>query len=248
MNKINILIIEDLVEESDALTSVLLANEYNIVGIATTFADALKLFYSNDVDVVIIDIFLDGKPEGITFAEMISITPNAAKPFLFLTSSKDRQIFERAKLTKPYSFLMKPFNELEVLYAIELSIEKFYDQPNVFLSEEENTVFGKNYLFVKKKNTLKKVILNDIIYIEVEDRYCNIVTETEKYLINISLTKLLDLLDEKKFARTHRSFIVNIEMVEEINLHDNLLILKGNRKVNLSDNYKSFVNQFQFLK
>lgn len=248
MQKLNILIIEDTKNESDSLIAVLTENNYTIVGVATTFSNALQLFYEHEIDLVIIDIFLNGQPDGITFAETISITPNSAKPFVFLTSSKDRQIFERAKLTKPYSFLMKPFNELEILYAIEFAIEKFYNQTNVFLSEEENTVISKEYLFIKKKNILKKVMLNDIIFIEVDERYCNIVTETQQYLINISLTKLIELIDQKKFIRTHRSFIVNSEKIEEIILNDNLLILKGNHKVNLSDNYKSFINQFQLLK
>ena len=46
------------------------------------------------------------------------------------------QDFERAKLTKPFSFLLKPFNELEILYAIEMAIEKFYEQNNVFIKDE----------------------------------------------------------------------------------------------------------------
>jgi DNA-binding NarL/FixJ family response regulator len=62
------------------------------------------LFYANKVDVVIIDIFLNGSPDGIAFAETINVVPNASKPFVFLTSSNDRQIFERAKLTRPFSF------------------------------------------------------------------------------------------------------------------------------------------------
>ena len=115
MDNINVLIIEDTVTESDALVKVLTENNYNIVGIARTYQDALTMFYQNTIDIVVIDVFLDGKPDGITFAETINIVPNGVKPFVFLTSSKDRQIFERAKLTRPFSFLMKPFNELEIL-------------------------------------------------------------------------------------------------------------------------------------
>ena len=192
MDKINILLIEDTKSEEEALSSVLLENDYNIVGVATNYTEALTLFYQHKVDLVIIDVFLNGQPEGITFAETITITPNVAKPFVFLTSSKDRQIFERAKLTKPFSFLLKPFNELEILYAIEMAIEKFYDQTNVFLSEEQDTVIGNSHLFIKKKNALKKVALQDIIYIEVEERYCNIITSNENYLVALSLTKITE--------------------------------------------------------
>jgi two-component system LytT family response regulator len=247
MDNINVLIIEDSQEQSDALSKVLLANNYNIVGVAQNYTDALTLFYKNPIDIIVIDVFLDGKPDGITFAETINIVPNASKPFVFLTSSQDRQIFERAKLTRPFSFLMKPFNELEILYALEMAVEKFYDQTNVFLSENQDTVISNDYMFIKKKNALKKVSIKDILYIEVEDRYCNIVTEKEKFVILISLTKINELLDKNKFIRTHRNYIVNSDTIEEIILADNLVILKGNHKINLSDNYKDFVKKIKTL-
>ncbi|CAM4091363.1 LytTR family DNA-binding domain-containing protein [Flavobacterium sinopsychrotolerans] len=248
MDNINVLIIEDLPAESDALVKVLTENNYTIVGVATTYNEALSMFYKNAIDVVVIDVFLDGKPDGIAFAETISIIPNAIKPFVFLTSSKDRQIFERAKLTQPFSFLLKPFNELEILYAIEMAVEKFYAQTNVFLSEDQNTVITKEYLFIKKKNSLKKVLIADILYIEVEERYCNIVTDSEKFVSLISLTKIITLLDADKFCRTHRNFIVNSEKIEEIMVFDNLIILKGNHKIMLSDKYKDFIKKFHVLK
>ena len=247
MDNINVLIIEDTPEQSDALSKVLLANKYNVVGVARSYPEALKLFYEQPIDIIVIDVFLDGKPDGITFAETINIIPNASKPFVFLTSSQDRQIFERAKLTKPFSFLMKPFNELEILYALEMAVEKFYEQTNVFLSEDQNTVISNDYLFIKKKNALKKVALNDILYIEVEERYCNIITEKEKFIILISLTKISDLLDKNKFTRTHRNTIVNTDKIEEIILADNLVILKGNHKINLSDTYKDFIKKINIL-
>lgn len=248
MDKINILLIEDTKSEEEALTSVLLENDYNIVGVATNYTEALTLFYQHKVDLVIIDVFLNGQPEGITFAETITITPNVAKPFVFLTSSKDRQIFERAKLTKPFSFLLKPFNELEVLYAIEMAIEKFYEQTNVFVSEEQDTVIGNSHLFIKKKNALKKVALQDIIYIEVEERYCNIITSNENYLVALSLTKITEFLDNNTFAKTHRNYIVNTNKISEIILSENLIVLEGNYKVTLSEKYKDFIHKYKILK
>jgi two-component system LytT family response regulator len=248
MDNVNVLVIEDTPAESEKLVKVLLANGYNVVGVAPTYNEALTLFYNNKVDVVIIDIFLDGNPEGIAFAETINIVPNASKPFVFLTSSSDRQIFERAKLTRPFSFLMKPFNELEILYAIEMAVEKFNDQTDVFFSEEQDTVISAEYLFIKKGKALKKVRITDIVYIEVEERYCNIITEKEKFVILISLTKIIELLDATKFSRTHRNYIVNTEKIEEIRVSDNLIILKGNHKITLSDKYRDFMKNFHVLK
>lgn len=249
MDKVNVMIVEDMVGESDGLSKVLLANNYNLVGVARTLNEALKLFYANKVDVVIIDIFLNGKPEGITFAETMNVIPNGSKPFVFLTSSNDRQIFEKAKLTRPFSFLMKPFNELEILYAIEMALEKFHNQNDVFLGDDEqDTVISDEYMFIKKGKSLKKVLIADIVYIEVEERYCNIITAYEKFVILISLIKILELLDASKFCRTHRNYIVNSEKIVEIIPADNLVLLSGNHKAILSDKYKKFVNKFRVLK
>ncbi|TCI91322.1 LytR/AlgR family response regulator transcription factor [Tenacibaculum sp. M341] len=248
MDNVSILIIEDTVAQSDKLSKLLEDNNYTVAGVARNFQEALSLFYKVKVDIVIIDIFLNGVPEGITFAETINTVPEASKPFVFLTSSTDRQIFERAKLTKPYSFLLKPFNELEVLYAIEMAIEKFYDQNDVFFTEEEDTVISNDNLFIKKGKSLKKVQLSDIIYIGVEEKYCNIITEKEKFVILISLTKILKLLDENVFCRTHRNYIVNIDKVVEIVPSDNLILLQGKHHVTLSERYKQIIKKFRTLK
>ena len=248
MDNINVLIIEDTPAESDALIEVLEANKYNIVSVARTLKDALELFYSKAIDIVVIDIFLNGSPDGVAFAETINAVPNSSKPFVFLTSSQDRDIFNRAKLTQPFSFLMKPFNELEVLYALEMAIEKFYDQNDVFFDEEENTVISDEYLFIKKGKSLKKVLVKDIIYIEVEEKYCNIITEHEKFVILISLTKIIKLLDETLFRRTHRNFIVNTQKISEIVPSDNLIMLEGGYKATLSDTYKDIIKRVRTLK
>ena len=248
MHNINVLIIEDTPAESDLLVDVLERNNYNVAGVAATYNDALGMLYSCNADIVIIDVFLNGNPEGIAFAETINIVPGASRPFVFLTSSNDRSIFERAKLTQPFGFLMKPFNELEVLYAIEMAVEKFYGQNHVFLDDNQNTVVSKEYLFIKKNNSLKKVLLNDILFIEVEERYCNIVTLHEKFLVMLSLKKVIELLDKDKFVRTHRNYLVNMDKIEEIIPSDNLVILQENHKITLSDGYKDFLKLVKVFK
>lgn len=248
MQSVNVLIIEDHPEESTPLKAALEANNYSVVGVATNFKDALDLYYNSTVDIAIVDIFLNGNPEGIAFAETINATPKASKPFVFLTSSTDRGLFERAKLTQPFSYLMKPFNELEILYALETAVEKFYKQPDVFLGDAEDTIISEDHLFIKKGKALKKVLVSSIIYIEVEEKYCNIITEDEKFVILISLTKILKLLDTSKFCRTHRNFIVNIEKVQQIVPSDNLILLSGNHKATLSDTYKDILKRIRTLK
>lgn len=250
MNNIHVLIIEDTAAESDLLIALLKAHNYTVVAVARNLKDALEAYFNveNTIDIVIIDIFLNEQPDGIAFAETINAMPDKGKPFIFLTSSMSRETFQRAKLTHPYSYLIKPFNELEILFAIEQAIERFYQQDESLSNEDENTIISKEYLFIKKGKSLKKVHTNEIIYVEVEEKYCNIITEKEKFVILISLVKVLELLDPLKFYRTHRNFIVNLQKIQEIMLADNLIILSGNHKITLSGKYKDIISKFRTLK
>lgn len=248
MDKISVLIVEDTASERDALLPVLKANNYNVLGVAETFKEALALYQSTQPDILIIDIFLDGAPDGINFAEYVDTSSNSSKPFVFLTSSTDRKIFEKAKLAKPFSYLLKPFNELELLYAIEMAVEKFYGQDDVFSGDKEDTVISDDYLFIKKGKSLKKVLVSDIIYIEVEQKYCNVITKNEKFVILMSLKKMIKFLNSSVFYQTHRRFLVNAQKIEEIILSDNLILLYGGHKAEISENYRDVTNHFKTLK
>jgi hypothetical protein len=46
---------------------------------------------------------------------------------------------------------MKPFNELDFLYAIEMAVEKFHNQNDAFFSDEQDTVISAEYMFYKNK-------------------------------------------------------------------------------------------------
>ena len=247
MGAINVLVIEDNALESELLVETLTNHDYAIVGIATNYKDALTLFYSKSPDIVIIDVFLDGNPEGITFAETITSPPNTPKPFVFLTSSKDRHIFDRAKLTHPYAYLLKPFNELEVLYAIEMAMEKFYNQPTALTAQDQSVISNEEYLFIKKNRSLVKVFIADISHIEVEDRYCNVYTDSGRFVVLTSLVKMIDLLDKFGFLRTHRNYLVNKQLITEINLSENYVVVGKERKIPLSESYKHITKEITIL-
>src|SRR5690606_25247008 len=131
--KIKVLLLEDNEEDEKEIKIVLEKNNYEINS-ATTLKEALRLFNSSSFDIAIIDIFINNQPEGGIFASTINTSLNYI-PFLFLTSSIDKRIFDEIKLTQPYNYLIKPFNEYELLYAIELTIEKFTSEKSSSQSE-----------------------------------------------------------------------------------------------------------------
>lgn len=253
MEHLNILIIEDQPEQALYYKEILDNNGLNVVDIISNYRDAVQFIlnnpaYEQTVDLLILDIFLNHKPEGLYIAEAIDAMPDKQKPFIFITSSTERDIFNRAKLTKSYAYLVKPVNELELVYSIEQAIERFYDQPNALSTEDENAVVSHEYLFIKKGKSLKKVRIADIVYVEVEEKYCNIVTPKEKFVILISLVKILELLNSDTFCRTHRNFVVNTDKIVEIVPRDNLIILEGGYKATLSDKYKDIIKKIRTLR
>ncbi len=247
MSNVRVLIIEDRKEESDLLIALLEENQYEISGIARTHSDAVKLMRSVDFDIAIIDVYLGEHPEGIAFAETLNAQPDLSKPFVFLTSSKDRSVFDRAKLTKPFAFLMKPFNSLEVLYALEMAFEKYYDQEDAFSESESDTLLASDHLFIKKKGALKKVMLSTILYVEVEDRYCTLHCEEEKFVVLMALSRLENMLTPHGFVRTHRKFLAQRKKITQIILGEDTILLEGGHSIPISDNYKELTKDLNIL-
>ena len=112
---------------------------------------------------------------------------------------------------------------------------------------DSETEQRSNFLFIKKGKELKKVLFKDIVYLEVEERYVDIYTVHEKFVIMISLKKILHLLDSR-FHQTHRNHVVNIDYIEKIIPGDNLIHLSGGHHAILSGKYKDLLKQTITLK
>ena len=179
MKKINVLIIDDDNFESITLKNYLEENHFKVIAIAKDVKEAIAIYYTEDIDVVIVDIFLEGCPDGITFANIINRNKNTLKPFIFLTGHVSREIFEKAKIEHPFSFLLKPFNKLEILYAIELVLEK--SMSNSEWTENQSDIVDDAF-FIKKNKIFHKIHFRDITYVEVEGRYSKIMADKNSFL------------------------------------------------------------------
>jgi diguanylate cyclase (GGDEF)-like protein/PAS domain S-box-containing protein len=73
-------------------------------------------------DLVLMDIFLEGEMDGIEAANQIHSRFNI--PVIFVTAYNDKQILEQAKISEPYAFITKPFNERELYANIEIVLQK----------------------------------------------------------------------------------------------------------------------------
>jgi CheY-like chemotaxis protein/DNA-binding PadR family transcriptional regulator len=93
---------------------------YTVAGMAASGEDAVNKARRIHPDLVLMDIVMPGKMNGIEAAKII--TAELDIPVVFVTSYADDVIIEKAKSVQPYGYIVKPFNELEIKAAIEVAL------------------------------------------------------------------------------------------------------------------------------
>ncbi|GGB04200.1 sigma-54-dependent transcriptional regulator [Puia dinghuensis] len=118
--KLKILIVEDIFIEANNLRLILDRAGYAVIPIASTFAEAMDMLDRHKPDLVLLDIYLRGSLTGIDLARILA---TRKIPFIYLTANSNRKVFQAAKATRPYGFLVKPFRQRDVLAALEVAVE-----------------------------------------------------------------------------------------------------------------------------
>jgi CheY-like chemotaxis protein len=119
MNKTTILIVEDEAIVAADLAAKLRQLGYEVAGIVSKGEEAVVLADSLRPDLVLMDIQLEGHTDGIEAAEAISSQLDL--PIIYLTAHSDAATLARAKLSGPFGFILKPFEERELATNIEIS-------------------------------------------------------------------------------------------------------------------------------
>ena len=117
-----ILIVEDEYIVGDVLKRIFEKKGYVVPSIAVSGEDAIKQAEEYVPDLIIMDISLKGTMDGIEAAK--EIRSRIDVPILFLTAYEDEEIFERAKMTEPFGYFLKPLDEKEIIMAVEVALFK----------------------------------------------------------------------------------------------------------------------------
>jgi CheY-like chemotaxis protein len=120
MNRSRILIVEDELIVAEDLKMTLDTLGYDVVGISATGEEAIALAVEKRPDIILMDIMLAGEMDGITTAGKIRAQFDI--PIIYVTAYADETLVSRAKLTEPFGYIVKPFNEREVHSNIEISL------------------------------------------------------------------------------------------------------------------------------
>ena len=240
MSKIKIQIIEDDLMYSSMLEFALQELGYLVTSVVDNITDGLESFYSTNPDLVIIDISLEQKYDGIKLAEQINSDQKRAKPFIFLTSSSDNKTFLKAKKTSPSAFLLKPFEKKSLEYAIELAFKKGLDNEHTASIHNSISQIITDFLFIKKDKRILKIPISDVLYIQFDVKRTILYTTTDSYVLKMSLKEILHNLSTEYLVRVHRSFLVNSNKITEIDLEDDKITVCGN-DIPIGRNYKKMV-------
>ena len=168
-------------------------------------------------------MFLDIQMPDLTGIELLKMLKH--KPITILTTAYSEYALEGYQL-EVIDYLLKPISFERFILAVDkareyLDLKKLQSNQNTQQTEptnEEpsNTLIHKDYFFVKADYKIIKIIFDEIFYIEGLREYVRIHTQAQKVITLLSLNKLESVLPKNKFFRIHRSFIINLDKIQEI--------------------------------
>lgn len=232
MAKTNVLVVEDESIVSKDIQHSLKKLGYNVVGSSSTGEKAIELALDLKPDVVLMDIMLKGKLTGIDASEQIRKSLNI--PVIYLTAYADEATLEKAKVTEPHGYIIKPFKEIDIHTSIEMAIYKHQKESEV--RKERDLLYSlvenkesKDFIFVKSNSRLIKLKTSDIYFVEALKDYVVINALNSRYTIHSTMKDIEKKLPSEEFIRVHRSFIVRLDKVGAIEQPN--LILENDKKV-----------------
>ena len=134
MSKTKILVVEDESIVAKDIQNTLIKLGYDVPATASNAAAAYDKLDEIQPDLVFLDIKLKGDVDGIQIAERIKDAYDI--PVIFLTSFVDKQTLDRAKVTEPYGYLVKPFSEPDLQTTVEMALYKFQKDKETRNSKE----------------------------------------------------------------------------------------------------------------
>ena len=225
MEKINCIIIDDEPLGRDLVESFAKEVSYlNILGIFENPVTALSFLGENSVDLIFSDIEMP-KINGLDFLRTLENPP----VFVFITAYREFALdgFD----TGATDYLVKPVRFDRFLKAVQKAKNHIDLKRNSTASQDSN-----DKIFIKSEGKIIKILLSEILYIEAQGDYLNVMTTSEIYSTQMTLTSMEDSLQNKKFFRIQRSFILNLDFVRSI--HGNMVELLNGKSISVSVNKK----------
>lgn len=230
MAKTKILIVEDEKIVAIDIKNTLVHLGYNVCGIALSGEDALKQIKETQPALVLMDIVLKGDMDGIEAAEHVRHRSNI--PVIYLTAYADQKTLERAKITEPFGYIIKPFKEQELYTAIEMALYKHKMESKLKESEE------KYHRLIER--------LTDIVFsLDKDGNFTYLSPQFEKltgYLIQNLLGQSFTKVIVPEYIKSTAEYFKRGLLSKKIPLYEIELLCKNGKKIPLELNVTSILN------
>ena len=198
--------------------------------------EAQKLMEEEMVDAIFCDINMPDL-SGMDFVRQL-----AAPPFIVFTTAYSEYAIEGYKVNA-VDYLLKPFGMNDFLRAA-LKVQEQYNLRHQETPQKQSSpVQADGTIFVKTDYRVVRIAISDIRYIEGMSEYLKIHLDGQKPVITLlSMKKMEDYLPPTLFMRIHRSYIVNLQKIQEVN--KNRVILDADTYLPIGDLYKDRFNEY----
>ena len=236
----NILILEDDCIQLKTLSEIIKqsGNMYQVYETAN-ISEALKIAQQQIIDLFFVDINLKNE-SGLKFAlEIRKIESYRLNWIIFVTIYKEYMLSAFKKI-HCYDYILKPYNKEYIQGITKLLLSDSGAQVAI-------TEVKEKFIIVPIKNIQVKIIINEIIFVEVFIRTSIIHTINGSFTMDyLSLKKLNSMIDHRNIIQSHRSYLVNINYINKIektNDKTSYKIYFYNTKeiAYLGNNYKKYI-------
>ena len=225
--------------------------DIEIVGEASNGKEAIAMVRKFEPDIVFLDVQM---PELDGFAVLESLRTDKLPEIIFTTAYEQYAI--RAFELHALDYLLKPFDQARFRDAIKHAKERFRSeiqqdgraQIGALLESIRNKTQYLERIVIKAGGRITFLNTNEINWIEADDKYVHLHTDKNNPMVRQTLSAMEAQLDPKKFRRIHRSTIVNVERIKELQPlfnGEHSILLEDGTKLTLSRNYKDKL--FEFL-
>ena len=217
MNNLRLLIVDDEPLIRAGIRNDLAAmKSVHVAGESGSVADAVDAIRSAQFDLVLLDVQL---PDGTGFDVIRDIGPRHMPAVVFVTAYDKYAI--QAFEVNAVDYLLKPFDDIRLKESVERARERM-SQPADWMRHLEGLLEARGErwtqrLVVRTADRFDFVPVESIDWIESANNYTMLHCRAKDYLYGESLTTLERLLDPARFARVHRSHMVNLARIVGVN-------------------------------
>jgi DNA-binding LytR/AlgR family response regulator len=181
--------------------------------------EAIKFLNSNDIDLIFLDIHMPNF-NGLDFIKTLKNPPK-----IIFTTSDSQFAIEAFEYDFIVDYLLKPVEFARFQKAItKAQKHQARKESETTLKEIKSGLDTKYDFYVNIDRRLVKIDLPSIYLVEAKGDYINIKTEDRNYLVHSTLKKIEEKLPDSLFLKVHRSYIINVKKI--IDIEDNSVLIK----------------------